>query len=239
MSRLSVAALVAGEPGPAELWTLRGAADAGCRLCVVSLPAPARLPVLGATRLLAAGVAALEGPFLRELFDYESLSAWWRSAAPPRVAPEAAAADVFLNVSGAAPGELLSRARLAALEIGMPAGPLSPFWAVVEGRPEWTASFVRVYEAGADTGLVVWRGAPQLAPGDSAPDIGFRAHARAVKALTEILRRLAAGRPPVPWAPPVEPRPPRGEPALMDWLRYLRLGAGRRARFLLERGLEC
>lgn len=258
MPKLTVAAVVSGEPGPAELWTLRGAARAGCELWVVPVDAEPALPVGvrerlaliqgGALRAAAAALAdllaereeLLQAPLMEELFDTAVLRAWWGGSRLETVEPRALRdrrPDVLLRVSGRAPEG--AAARLGGLEVRHPAGPLGVVWAVVRGRLEWTGAAVRLLSPGPEEGPALWRGEPQLAPGDSAPDIYFRAHVMAVAALTGILRACAAGAPlPAPIAEEW-PGPPAGEPGLREWLRYLSLDRGRRCPALLARGLEC
>lgn len=258
MPKLTVAAVVAGEPGPAELWTLRGAARSGCELLVAPVDPPAVLPrgeravlaflrsgplratAVGLADLLAEREERLQGPLMDELFDAAALRSWWRGEAFERVDAQALRArrpDLVLVVSGRPPDGVTGR--LGTLEVRHPAGPLGVVWAVVRGRLEWTGAAVRAVAPGPDEGPALWRQAPQLAPGDSAPDIYFRAHVHAVAALTAILRRCAeGGAPPAPIAEEW-PAPPAGEPGLADWLLYLSLDRGRRCPALLARGLEC
>lgn len=52
---------------------------------------------------------------------------------------------------------------------------------------------VRIVDEGVDPERILWRGAPQSAPGDAALDLFFRAHLEATKALVQILRTYAFG----------------------------------------------
>jgi hypothetical protein len=276
MRRLTVAALMSGEPGPLELWTLRTMASVSRELRVVqAVQDPALTPLRLARKLIerhglmgglsrsigeavAARLDAEDRELLEELFDFDDLRDWRdRSGIIPvrvraldhaesREALSAISPDVIVQVSGGRlePG-ILSLARLAALNIHHghaphAPGPWSIPWGIVEGRRDWIAAAVHV-DDGVDSGPVLWRGGPQLAPGDTHVDLLFRAHLEAAKALARILDSYASGDVPPPCAPAGgEAAPRRAEaPGLRVRLRLLRLDRGRRARVLIERGIEC
>jgi hypothetical protein len=269
---LNVAALLGGEPGPLELWTLRAIASAGCALSVVQAARAAEPPWRRASELLerhgplgavsralgaavGARVADQERELLDELFDGDDLRAWWSGIDPAplpvpalnharaRAALAALAPDVIVRVSGGLlePG-VFSQARIAALNIHHGLAPLirgmwSIPWGIVEGRRDWIGATIHVIDAGIDTGPVLWRGGPQLAPGDTNVDLLFRAHLEAAKALADILRVYASGERPQP-LPAVPAGAYRSAAGLWDWIRFLRLDRGRMAPVLLERALE-
>jgi folate-dependent phosphoribosylglycinamide formyltransferase PurN len=60
---------------------------------------------------------------------------------------------------------------------------------IIEDRREWISATIHVVDEGIDTGTILWRGAPQLAPGDTAVMTCFRAHLEAVEALVRILEQ--------------------------------------------------
>ena len=80
-----------------------------------------------------------------------------------------------------------------------------------------------------------------MAPGDTHVDLMFRAHLEAAKALGRILDAYASGRRPEACVFPAGAKAAYHStaPGLRDWLRLLRLDRGRRARMLIERGIEC
>ena len=276
MRKLKVAALISGEPGAFELWTLRNIASAACELRVVqALHATTAPPLKRAkalikkqgllsafSRLLGAGVgsriAAGDRAILEELFDFDDLRAWWeRSGIKPAKVwalnhAEAHAAlsgmspDVIVRVSGGVlKPRIFSLARIAALNIHHGQAPLirgmwSIPWGIVEGRRDWIGATVHVIDEGIDTGPILWRGAPQLAPGDTHVDLFFRAHLGATKALVQILNIYASGDIPRPWAAAAgETSTYRSSAGLREWIKLLCLDRRRRARVLLERGIEC
>lgn len=210
---LTATALVSGEPGPAELWLLREISS----VCVLRA---ARIG--GPPEPHSAGLGPAERELLDELFDAVELRGWWAAAAV--AAPLGTTADVVVRLSGHAPPEAASWAELAALDVRH--GPIA--LGLAEGRREWIRSTVSMLGGGP----ALWRGAPQLAPGDTRADVLFRAHVEAARALAGLLRRYAAGETP-------EPRAAEREAPDPGWLD--RLGAGRPSadRLLLERGLEC
>jgi hypothetical protein len=154
MPKLTVAALLGGEPGPLELWTLRAMAEAGCELRAVQAtlpPAPpwtraaalarGQGPLKALSRLLGSAVgariAARDAALLDELFDGEELRAWWRESGPApapvpalnhdrtRAALEALSPDVIVRVSGGIlKPDVFSLARIAALNIHHGLAPL-------------------------------------------------------------------------------------------------------------------
>ena len=276
MRRLKVAALISGEPGPLELWTLRGMAAVSCELRVVRAARATTEPAIRrALRLvkrhgllgtlsryagaeLGARVARQDRRLLEELMDHDELLSWWaRSGIETADVPalndaraqevlEAMAPHLIVRVSGGIlKPAVFSLARIATLNIHHGLAPLirgmwSIPWGIVEGRRDWIGATIHVIDAGIDTGTVLWRGGPQLAPGDTSVDLLFRAHLEAVSALASIIRMYADGEVPLPRPPdPGEVSVYRSAAGLAEWIKFLRLDRGRRARVLLERGLEC
>lgn len=276
MPALKVAALLSGEPGAFELWTLRAIAATGCALTVVQAERPdaaarmrkarsilrregvSRTLSRAAGSLVARRAAAEERGRLDELLDADALRSWHAGAGLPVVrvaalnAPDslqalsAAAPHLIVRVSGGLlKPEVLRLASVAALNIHHGKAPLirgmwSIPWAVIEGRPDWIGATVHVMDAGIDTGPILWRGGPQLAPGDGSVELLFRAHLQAVEALARLIETYARGETPAPWLPPAgETSTYRSAPGLWDWVRYLRLERGKRARIIVERGIEC
>jgi hypothetical protein len=195
---------------------------------------------------------------LDRLFDGEHLREWWDGCGiEPIVVPHlnhekahaalaALQPDIVVRVSGG----LLKRptfgqARVAALNIHHGVAPRirgmwSIPWGIVEGRPDWIGATLHVIDDGIDTGRVLWRGSPQIAPGDTATTLFFRAHLEAVDALVSVVRIMAQGGAPS-WRAPLEREPSvyRSAPGLGDWMRFLALREGKRARVTLEGALKC
>jgi formyl transferase-like protein len=264
MGRMKVAALISEEPGPQELWTLRAIASADCepqvlRVAEEALSPPLR-PVIrrSIAGALVSRLAAEERSQLEELFDFDDLRAWRETSAivpaeartlnrtEAEAALAALAPDLIVRVSGAMPkSRICSLARIAALNIHHGQAPRirgtwSIPWAIIEGRRDWIGAAVHIIGEGIETGPILWRGSPQLAPGDTHVDLLFRAHLEAAKALTLILNAYARGEPPSSCAlAPGETSAYRPSAGLGEWLKLLYLGRGRRARMLLERGIEC
>ena len=277
MGRLKVAALMSGEPGPLELWTLRHMASVASELRVVQAPPAPPPPSLKSARTLfkrngllgtlsrfvgaAVGsrIAARDREVLEELFDFDDLRAWWGSSgiapvkvrtlnhAESRAALSTMSPDVIVSVSGGVPHpRILSLAKLATLNIHHGRAPSirgqwSIPWGIVEGRRDWIGATVHVVNGSDETGPILWCGGPQLAPGDTHVDLLFRAHLEATKALSRILSAYASGAAPPPWLSPgaAEGSTYRSSAGLREWLKLLYLDQGRRARVLLERGLDC
>ncbi len=154
--------------------------------------------------------------------------------------------DLMVRLSGGVLKPLiLSLARIAALNIHHGQAPLirgmwSIPWGIVEGRRDWIGATVHVIDDGIDTGPILWRGSPQLAPGDTNVDLLFRAHLEAAEALARILDAYARGDFPSPWMPAAGVSSTyRSAAGLREWMRFLYLDQGRRSRVLIERGIEC
>lgn len=275
MAALNVVALIACEPGPLDLWTLRAIASAGCMLTILQSSCAAQSPrwrralslarrqglrralSRGAGSLIAARIARQDRELLEELFDMDDLLEWRRSARPAvrlvsglnspdcHQALRELAPDIIVRVSGGVLGaEVLRTARLAALNIHHGVAPRirgmwSIPWAIVEDRADWIGAAIHVMDEGIDTGPVLWRGSPQLAPGDTSVDLLFRAHLEAASALSGLLGAYARGETPVPLALPAnETSTYRSAAGVGDWARFLWRAKGRHARVLLERGLR-
>ena len=256
--KLKVTALLSGEPAPHDLWTLRQMASVDCELTALEAP---RLLVEHPRKLGAAvgmRLAARDQALLKQLFDFEDLSSWWSSSGigPVKVralndddshaALTALSPDVIVRVSGGMPDpRIYSIAALAALNIHHGQAPLirgmwSIPWGIIEGRRDWIGATVHFIDNRTGTGPILWRGGPQLAPGDTNIDLFFRAHLEASDALGRILRVYADGGIPRPWIPAAgEITTHKPAPGLLGWLRLLCLDRGRRAHLLLERGIEC
>jgi len=204
-------------------------------------------------------IAKRDRELLDELFDLPALTEWWERSGivpvPVRALNHAEAQavlseikpDVIVRVSGGIlKPHIFSLARLVTINIHHGQAPLirgmwSIPWGIVEGRGDWIGATVHVIDAGIDTGTILWRGGPQLAPGDTTVDLLFRTHLEAVAALVEILQKYAAGDETLrAWSPPPgEISVYRSAAALGDWLKLLWLGRGRRAPVLISRGIEC
>jgi hypothetical protein len=208
--------------------------------------------------IIGSRIAKRDRQILNELFDVRDLTEWWKRCgitpvkvpalnheqsrgALSRIEP-----DVIVRVSGGIlRPHIFSLARFAALNLHHGRAPLirgmwSIPWAILEGRGDWIGATVHVVDEGIDTGPILWRGGPQLAPGDTTVDLLFRTHLEAVDALVEILRVYARGGTPRAWLPPAgETSTYRSAAGLWEWVKLLHLGRGRRARALIERGVEC
>jgi hypothetical protein len=203
-------------------------------------------------------VARKDRPLLDGLFDLEALTDWWQNSGIVPVPvkalnhAEAQAAlseikpDIIVRVSGGIlKPHIFSLARLITINIHHGQAPLirgmwSIPWGILEGRSDWIGATVHVIDAGIDTGAILWRGGPQLAPGDTTVDLLFRTHLEAVAALTEVLKKYAAGDETLhAWTPPPgEVSVYRSAANLGDWLKLLWMGRGRRAPVLISKGIE-
>ena len=211
-----------------------------------------------AGRLIRRRESLREAELLDRLLDGRHLREWWAASglAPVDVPdlnhPDAgrhialSEPDLIVRVSGGVLRRAtFSLARLATLNIHHGRAPeirgmFSILWGIVENRREWIGATVHLIDDGVDTGTVLWRGAPQLAPGDTGAHLLFRAHLEAVEALVRIVCNYAeAGQSPPVAGAKQGPSVYRSAPGLAPWLRYLRLGRGRRARVTLERALRC
>ncbi len=195
---------------------------------------------------------------LDQLLDGKHLREWWsRSGITPidvphlnhadaRSAIASLQPDILVRVSGGIlKRETFALARLVTLNIHHGQAPRirgmwSIPWGIVKGRREWIGATVHVIDDGIDTGPILWRGAPQLAPGDSGNELFFRAHLEAVDALVRVICAYGEGLIPANW-PSEGPEPSvyRSAPGLWVWLRYLYLRRGMRAPIILERALKC
>ena len=209
-------------------------------------------------RLIGSREEGRKRRILDELFDVRDLREWWAgSGVEPIIVPglnheEARQAltriapDLVVRASGGIlKPHIFSLARLATLNLHHGQAPAirgmwSIPWGIIESRRDWIGATVHVIDAGIDTGAVLWRGSPQLAPGDTDALLHFRAHLEAVEALVGIIGCYARGEAPRVLAPPERDASTyRTAPGLAAWLRLLVLGRGRRARVLVERGITC
>jgi len=195
---------------------------------------------------------------LDQLFEADFLREWWRQSGvcafevPHLNHPqcqkvlESIVPDIILLVSGGVlKSHIFNQAKLAALHIHHGQAPLirgvsSIVWGIIEDKRDWIGETIHLVDEGSDTGAILWRGAPQLSPGDTAATLCFRAHVEAVAALLRLLERYARGEEPARWpTPAAEASTYRSTPGLGAWLKFLLLGRGRRARFLIDRALQC
>ena len=208
--------------------------------------------------LIGARVEEGNQRLLDELFDIRSLRGWWercgiaRVKVPDlnhpdcRIALEKIAPDIIVRVSGGLlKPHIFSQARLAALNIHHGQAPMirgisSIPWGIIENRSNWIGATIHLIDAGIDTGTILWRGAPQLAPGDTDAYLHFRTHLRAVDAMLRILEEYSRGGTPQAWYLPAEETSTyRSALGLGAWIKFLLLGRGRRARVLVEGAIEC
>jgi Formyl transferase len=203
-------------------------------------------------------VAAKNRKILDELFDVRALEDWWNHSdirpcnvptlnhPDSRCLLEKLAPDIIIRVSGGIlRPHIFSLAKIATLNIHHGQAPLirgmwSIPWGIIEGRPDWIGATVHVIDEGIDTGTVLWRGGPQLSPGDTYVDLLFRTHLEVVSALVQILNIYALGETPRPWTClPNETSAYRSAPGLWEWIKFLRLDQGRRAQVLIRKGIKC
>jgi hypothetical protein len=195
---------------------------------------------------------------LDQLFGVSDLREWWmRSGIVPfkvphlnhlysRAALEKIQPDIIVRVSGGLlKRHIFSQAQLATLNIHHGQAPLirglsNIAWGILENRREWIGTTIHIIDEGVDTGTVLWRGAPQLAPGDTAASLYYRAHLEGLAALVRILEEYARSEAPPLWElSRRETSNYRSAFDLAAWLKFLFLGRGRRARVLIERAIEC
>jgi hypothetical protein len=195
---------------------------------------------------------------LELLFDGEDLRSWWRAlriqvVSVPFLNHDATRqalldyrADVVVRVSGGVLSrKIFSAARIATLNIHHGIAPRvrgmwSIPWGLIEDRPDWIGATIHVIDEGIDTGAVLWRGAPQIAPGDTGTTLFFRAHLEAVQSLVAIVREYACGAPRIDRSSPApEPGVYRSAPEVGHWIRYLITARGRRSATVLRTAIEC
>lgn len=195
---------------------------------------------------------------LDRLFDMEYLQCWWNgSGIVPVEVPHLNHVEALTKIAGWQPDvvvrvsggilrpKVFSLARLGTLNIHHGRAPLirgmwSIPWGIVEGHHEWIGATIHLIDQGIDTGPILWRGAPQLAPGDTGVQLFFRTHLEAVEALVGLARQYAEGLAFDKW--PVgreESSVYRSAPGLGAWLKYLLLGRGLWAPKIIERGIKC
>lgn len=211
-----------------------------------------------ANKLIAGREMEREQRELEALLDGPTLRSWWQRDGPPveevphlndpASAAAVAAHDPALIVrvsGGILRPEIFKLARVATLNIhhGMAPdirGMWSIPWGLVEGRADWIGATLHVIDEGIDTGAVVWRGGPQIAPGDTATTLLLRAHIAVVDALARCVAACAAGAPdalaPASLAPAVSSY--RSAPGLAAWLRLLRGGRGTRLPVTVDAALR-
>lgn len=274
--RLTVVALISGEPAAADLWTLRKLAAVAGQLVILQachgsgIPRWKRVRHLlreyGAARTCSRLLGGIVGTLvsrrnqhiLDELFDVEELRQWWKSAGirvipvstlnheESRRALTQVGPDILVRVSGGfLHPHIFSLAKMAALNIHHGQAPAirgmwSIPWGIVEGKSDWIGATVHLIDKGIDTGTVLWRGCPQLAPGDTTVDLFFRTHLLAADALAVVVEAYSKGERPTSLVTSAnQPSTYRSAPGLWDWLKLLYLGQGSRAPVLLEKALRC
>jgi hypothetical protein len=195
---------------------------------------------------------------LDQLFDGGHLRAWWRASgidpiAVPHLNHNAAHAalatlqpDVIVRVSGGIlKRPTFGQARLATLNIHHGVAPRirgmwSIPWGLIEARLDWIGATVHEIDEGIDTGRVFWRGSPQIAPGDTAATLFFRAHLEAVDALAGVILAFSRGEmPPTRSKDAAEASVYKSAPGIGAWVRFLLGGAGQRSRAAIERAITC
>ncbi len=188
------------------------------------------------------------------LFDGEELRKWYLASgikpidvthlnhADARSAIAQLQPDIIVRVTGGVLGRgTFSLARITTLNIHHGVAPrirgmCSIQWGIIEGRGDWIGATVHEIDDGIDTGRVLWRGRPQLAPGDTGTTLFFRAHLEAVEQLVRVIREYAAGKTPESWRYEDHGRSDyRSAVGVGGWLRYLYLGAGKRAPVIFEK----
>src|SRR5262245_59575119 len=209
---------------------------------------------LAGSKLIGPWQEHKESQQLELLLDGARLREWWSESgiapidvphlnhADARSAIAELRPDIMVRVSG---GVLkrgtFSLARIVTLNIHHGIAPRirgmwSIPWGIIEGRGDWIGATVHEIDDGIDTGRVLWRGAPQLSPGDTGTTLFFRAHLEAVEQLIRVILEYAAGRTPAHWPCEDHGRSEyRSAAGVRDWLRYLYLGAGKRASVLYEK----
>jgi Formyl transferase len=195
---------------------------------------------------------------LELLLDGNRLRAWWRGSGlrvievpylnhdDTRAALLNLAPDLVIRVSGGVLSKkIFSVARLGTINIHHGIAPMirgvwSIAWGLIENRKEWIGATVHFIDEGIDTGNVLWRGSPQICPGDTGVTLFFRAHLRAVSALARVVSQFAAGRTPKTiQIPAAEESVYRTVPELPHWLRYTLMRRGRDADVVLRQAIEC
>jgi methionyl-tRNA formyltransferase len=195
---------------------------------------------------------------MERLFDGEHLREWWAHCGiSPITVPHlnheyarsviaALEPDIIVRVSGGIlKREVFGLACTAALNIHHGVAPRirgmwSIPWGIVEGRTDWIGATVHLIDDGIDTGCVLWRGSPQIAPGDTATELFFRAHLEAVEALVRVIEIYTRGDKPSTHAKPeAEASVYRSAPGLAAWIRFLYLLRGRRSPAILAGALKC
>jgi hypothetical protein len=195
---------------------------------------------------------------LDRLFDGNSLRTWWRSSwlrviDVPHLNHDNTSTtlaslkpDLLVRVSGGVLSKkIFTVPRLATLNIHHGMAPMikgvwSIPWALIENRKDWIGATVHFIDEGIDTGKVIWRSQPQIAPGDTGVSLFFRAHLQAVTALCQVVRQFAAD-----CIPETLSLPPGADgvyhtvPELPHWLRYILLRSGQDAELVLREAIEC
>jgi len=196
---------------------------------------------------------------LDSFFDVDNLRRWRETALPPSIlvpglnAEETADTlenlqpDIIVRVSGGIiRPHIFSRARMATLNIhhGMAPdirGMASIQWGLVEERADWIGATIHVIDKGIDTGQVLWRGSPHLAPGDDFAAIMFKTHLLAAGAMEDLLGRLSTGTPLEHLYQDVSPADSvyRSNLDIMDWGKLaLARGYGKHAAVTLRTAIK-
>lgn len=214
------------------------------------------------SRLLAARVfgrreVRRQRALFNELFDVARLTEWWatsgiRPAHVPHLNhPEARREidrlrpDIVVRISGGIlKRETFSLARLATLNIHHGQAPAirgmwSIPWGIIERQRDWIGATVHLIDDGIDTGGVLWRGGPQIAPGDTGDLLFFRTHVEAVAALVRLVGEFASGVRPAALLEQSGKSVYKSAPGLGAWARYLMLRRGQVAPITLQEALRC
>ncbi len=213
---------------------------------------------LAASRFIAPREERKKSRQLDLLLDGDHLREWWRASginpidvphlnhADARSVIAKLRPDVMVRVSG---GILYRRtfslARITTLNIHHGVAPRirgmwSISWGIIEGRDDWIGATLHEIDDGIDTGRVLWRGSPQLAPGDTGITLLFRIHLEAIEALIRVIRQYQKGEPPTSWPCDDQGQSDyRSAPDMWAWLRYIYLGRGKRAPIIFERAWKA
>jgi hypothetical protein len=215
---------------------------------------PGLISRLAGSRLIAPRQEREELQQLELLFDGGNLRKWWRESeikpidvthlnhADARSAIAGMQPDIIVRVTGGVLGRgTFSLSRITTLNIHHGVAPRirgmwSIQWGLIEDRGDWIGATVHEIDDGIDTGRVLWRGSPQITPGDTGTTLFFRVHLEAVAQLVRVIREYMAGETPASW--PCEDHglsDYRSAAGIWAWLRYLYLGNGRRAPVTFEK----
>lgn len=250
--RLRVVLLLAGDLDALRLWTLKALVAAGHEVGVVRIDAGRSDD--GGARGLAGMLATCERHrqqhYLDRLFGVRALKAWWGRAGVGMQTVEAGdvaglrttLAQAVVVTFDAAAGSVdlpaqSARLRLAVGDTAAAAERWRLVWGVVSGRREYFEARIHAVDVPGAAERVVWRGTPQISPGDTGDLILFRMQIEAVQHLLRLVATYASGAVPATCAGAGETAPAPPAPGVRAWVSYVALGRGRRARVTYERAL--